>query len=507
MPLFLYDASSPEHEVPLIYDLNHPEHITNTLALLGVEGLDCHPLLKRPPELKKSYATERDVREKLSHENDVRKFLKIKDYEKAGIAQFAVTQLEQGPFEDKAIRIEQRQHAKLSHTPVGTADLGSCVFMAFCQNGQVGGMHVDFNTDPESIKNCLAQIPRGKVGIRLIGGMPVHNIIHYRNLHTILSILNNDANHQFVLLSNDTVDRCKASAVCAYPPDAGYVFTIKNKVPKPKNPHESIAHHYTVETLCYQITKIAGLGKKTKPEKLDPLLNPDHHEVSTRILEPLKLAETPFVGTPLMARQLAQHLPDGLSVEQFISTEREEPLERENRAVTEVALQQIAKACAHVQPEEKDTSHPTESLADISVQTSIYRAKEIIKKEQIVCDNPGNYAVVLEIRIAKEKEDFKLEFTLRTPQYEGKDKEYIDRYIRTLDALSVSSDKEDKSDLRKIVSHKSHAEICSLFEKLEQILKDEPHASATFYKEGLVKLGLLNHLSSSERAYKSGKRI
>lgn len=86
MPLYLYDTTNTK-EIAITYDLASPEHVTNSLTLLGIEGLNSHPLLKRPSTVKRNVSTDEekdDHAETPAGEG-------VKDYRQIGINHFLKT--------------------------------------------------------------------------------------------------------------------------------------------------------------------------------------------------------------------------------------------------------------------------------------------------------------------------------------------------------------------------------------------------------------------------------
>jgi hypothetical protein len=147
--------------------------------------------------------------------------------------------LAEGMLIPEARRIEQNEFAPLSQVPTGTSNISSCVYVAFCQNGQVGGFHLDVRTDPNSLRSLLADIPPGEVGIRIFGGVIYDEKLKekplsehaIRNLNTVFSLLAEDQQHDFILLSSK-VGKSSPSAVCVFPPnDKNIYFEAKPGVP------------------------------------------------------------------------------------------------------------------------------------------------------------------------------------------------------------------------------------------------------------------------------------
>lgn len=514
MPLFIaqYDSQSKlTAEIPFPYNPIQGATVTDSLCLLGFTypNVTYHSAIAKLPtghenllpltaaeERDRLFSIEKAKREAAAHFHN-------QYYKGAAICLHFAEELHQGPWEENAVRIEQKEYQTLTSQPIGTSGLGDCIFMVLCQDGKLAGAHIDSTTDPKSIAEFLTKLPPGKVGVRLFGGHNTHTINDIHNRNMILQALNNDPNHQFVLLSSDRRDtpHDKSLAICAYPPrNGGYIFEAAKRVPRSRanTAMNTIVKTFAVNCLAFplemnsnemylerpiypELSKIilANLGETALWDRAQP------QEKEDRALQPLTAAGSPFIATSLTKFHLENYVPR-MFVDDPKGILKQLWCACLPSLIDYMAYLEIADACKKVPRAEsgiKDDATKRRTLVD---QTEV--VEKIARTSAICVYSYGNNSVISSIGIKKIGQD---RFTVRvgipivTASRCKDDPTFEKRHGYSIQILNQFKPEIDNKDPYATVFQMTltHAEINLLLKYLPATQQGERYACENFYPE------------------------
>lgn len=155
----------------------------------------------------------------------------------------------QGEFDPEALRVEQKEIGFSCGQKLGTDNVGQCVALLVKSSSPAGGglehsvvavAHIDFETDPSSIRTIFDSLPPGKKQVRLLGARFEQDPVSQKNLCNVVRALNpyeadvisadihqgNDGPSSFVVLPADFIIREAVAAAGNKTPYASCAYSL-----------------------------------------------------------------------------------------------------------------------------------------------------------------------------------------------------------------------------------------------------------------------------------------